>query len=257
MEKSIYPNNPPETLLQFLMRDFESAWDAIASSPTASGRGNFAFGLMCMIMLELGCRICHKKTESDDSSKLKLWSEKLRKKSSGAYFRRIPRFEKGSSGFGYSHCADGFALPNDKEVEFLNSSNEEITFLSFLFNTMRNGQAHQYQQILVKLKKAKDADTVDSYWGIGLTGAEHGLQLSQSRRFGQPSDHLCVVEEGAGKNVFVKVRTDVLYLDLKESILEAELLKDSANGFEHLDRSLSLTGNELLIKLKASGFVVR
>jgi hypothetical protein len=39
------------TLLQFVIGDFETAWDAIAGQPDPASRGNFMFAKQAMILL--------------------------------------------------------------------------------------------------------------------------------------------------------------------------------------------------------------
>ena len=51
-------NHEPSAIFDYLTRDFETAWNALAALPNESGhgRGNFMFGGMSMVLLELACR---------------------------------------------------------------------------------------------------------------------------------------------------------------------------------------------------------
>ena len=54
-------NEPVSKLLDFIIDDFEAAWDAInaiSKSRETSG-GNFLFARQVMILLEVACRLCH------------------------------------------------------------------------------------------------------------------------------------------------------------------------------------------------------
>ena len=102
-----------------------------------------------------------------------------------------------------------FLLPS----QGLNPGSELI---ASLFDLIRNGQAHQYQQIRVRLTDGKD-------FQFGLTGADHGLFLSRSLAADRPVDHLRASKEANG-DFWVKVRTDVLFLDIREAVRSANLL---------------------------------
>ena len=48
----------PQALMQFVIGDFETAWNAIAAVRDTVSRGNFMFGKLTMVLLELVCRLC-------------------------------------------------------------------------------------------------------------------------------------------------------------------------------------------------------
>jgi hypothetical protein len=90
------------------------------------------------------------------------------------YFTRLP-----------SNCADfdEFDLPYHRS-----KANE---LLWALFDLIRNGQAHQYQQILVDL-----SDNVD--WQISLTGAQVWHHLEIVQQFPRPDDYLAYRRDQTG-----------------------------------------------------------
>src|SRR5437870_5601367 len=56
-------NLPPDHLYHMMVADFRDAWNAVALSNTAEGRGNFLFARSAMGILEFASRLC-----SSDSS---------------------------------------------------------------------------------------------------------------------------------------------------------------------------------------------
>lgn len=73
-----------------------------------------------------------------------------------------------------SICADF----DEFDLPYKNSKEDELLWA--IFDLVRNGQAHQYQQILVDL-----TDGVD--WQISLTGAELGASICDTCQY--PLDH--------------------------------------------------------------------
>ena len=186
----------PKALVGLIEGDFTSAWDALASTPGNIPRGNFMFALQAMILLELGCRLCF----SDQSGALQDFSSQLAARDV-RYFTPLPG----------SCCSSSsqFQLPNQ-------GANPENELIAVLFDLIRNGQAHQYQQIRVRL-----TDGID--FQVSLTGAGTGLFLSRVFARGRPADHLRFLKDNKG-DLGVRVRTDILFLDIRDSIRDANLL---------------------------------
>lgn len=189
---------PVKTLIEYVQGDFACAWDALAGTPGDINRGNFMFGLQSMILLEIACRLC----ASDSTGKaLQEFSEQL-ETCDRRYFTALP----GSCWT--PKLNSEFRLP-------CRPHNENNQLIAALFDLIRNGQAHQYQQTRVRL-----SDGVDFI--IQLTGPVPGLFLGRVFESGRPADHLRRYKIGTG-DIQLRVRPEVLFLELRDSILAAHL----------------------------------
>jgi hypothetical protein len=186
-------------LYDFIIGDFEDAWNALAASNQASCRGNFLFARQAMTLLELVCRLC----ESDNTGQaLRDLSAELAGRDS-RYFSLLP-----------GSC---WTPTNQPEFHLPSQGpNPEAQLIAALFDLIRNGQAHQYQQIKARLTDGRD-------FLFSLTGAEYGLSLGQSLARARPPEHLRAREDASG-DLYVKVCTDVLFIDIREAINAAGLL---------------------------------
>ncbi len=185
---------PASTIVDFIIGDFEAAWGALAADPYPGNRANFFFALQAVVLLEVASRLC----ASDSSGgALSEFSAQLSARDP-RYFTPLP-----------GACAGGsseFTLPSV-------GPNPACQLLWALFDLVRNGQAHQYQQIRVRLN-----DGVD--FQVALTGAEPGLSLDTAAgRVG----HLAQSKDCNG-DLWLEVRTDVLFMDIRESVRAANLL---------------------------------
>lgn len=195
-------NEPVPTLFSFIIDDFKAAWNAIVKTGATSG-GNFLFARQAMTLLEVTCRLCR----SDNTGQaLQDFSDELARRDR-RYFTKLP----------------GSCWSPDKRAEFYlpsqcginNSNNSEL--IAALFDLIRHGQAHQYQQILVRLSDGRD-------FGFEVTGAgPPSPSLDQTFAQGRPPDHLKASQDSNG-DLWVKIRTDVLFLDVREAIEAANLL---------------------------------
>lgn len=181
---------PPETLLRFVEDDFRAAWDAVAVVPGDVNRGNFMFALHAMIFLELACRCC----SDQDRSRLGL----ALKSADPRYFTKLP---------GKAPSPDGFKLP-----EMGTEPSKALIYA--LFDLVRNGQAHQYQPTLVTLEDGQG-------FHVRVTGAAFGASLAAAS-CAPRSEHLRVGADAQG-NVWIDVRTDVLFLDIASSVASLSL----------------------------------
>lgn len=196
-----------QKIYQFIVNDFEGAWNSLADKLDTPGeeigRGNFMFAAQAMILLEFASRLCKGKPKMLDDFSREL--DKIDPK----YFKLLP-----------SRCvpdSDQFNLPymGDKDGRDL---------LWALFDLIRNGLAHQYQQIIVKLKDKK-LFYVSIAWG-----ADHSRRLNGSR----PPDHLdCKLDESG--DLVLKVYPDILFLDFKKAIINSNLLNRNPS-FDRLYR---------------------
>lgn len=199
-------NLSPQTIYQFIVHDFEDAWNSLAWNPTARGRGSFLFGQLAMVLLEFAARLCFTDSSGRALSDLSQALFRVELK----YSTRLP-----------SPCADfqEFDLP------YNSSKGDELLWA--LFDLVRNGQAHQYQQILVDLM-----DGVD--WQISLTGAEIGRHLQLVSRSPRPVTHLGYSRDQQG-DLWLTIHPDVLFLDLRDAIAQSGLLGKRL-AFTHLTR---------------------
>lgn len=119
------------------------------------------------------------------------------------------------------------AAPVTQEFELPRLRRKNI-LLWMLFDLIRNGIAHQYQQILVELPTKK-------YFYIQLSGPTHQRYLSSVSR----STHLGYAIES---DCVLKVLLDpgILFLDLTYAVAKSDLLNKSSS-FKHLIRPRSKT----------------
>ena len=199
---------PAVGLISFIVGDFEAAWDSLAANAKAENRGNFMFALHSMVLLEVACRVCASDATGDA---LRAFSQQLATRDP-RYFTALP-----------GSCAKG---PSDFTLPHLSDPVREL--LPALFDLVRNGQGHQYQQIRVQL-----TDGVD--FQVAISGAESGAFLTQTLANGRPADHLAFFG-GSGKDLWLKLRTDVLFLDVRDSIVAADLPNRQKFAIDHLER---------------------
>lgn len=195
----------PETIFRFIVNDFECAWDSLASNPSATGRGNFLFGLQAMLLLEWACRLC-----SNSPSALDRFSNALNT-IEPKYFTSLP---------GPCNKPAGFALPH------LRDRPSETPLLWALYDLVRNGQAHEYQQIVVRL-------IGDKRFYVALSGPVFGFRLQEIEKK-RPEHHLAFARDRDG-DLRLWLCPAVLFLDIKTAIQNVGLL-DLGLKFEHLGR---------------------
>lgn len=188
-------------LFDFIIGDFEATWDALASDSTPGHRGNFLFARHAVGLLEAACRLCKGDATGDAIASFAGALEKRDRR----YFTRLP----GPCWAPNPRTRQAFDLPSlgpdpDNQV------------VAALFNLIRNGQSHQYQQMGAVFADGRQ-------FRISLTGAEHGALLRTTLANGRPGQHLRVSQD-AGGNIWMFVRPDVLFLDLRDSVRDANLL---------------------------------
>ncbi len=193
---------PPETLRQFIVGDFRTAWDAVAELSGSHGRGNFMFARQAMSLIELASRLCA--SESTGSAIADLGNELH--SIEPRYFAAMP-----------GPCASPGRRRNGKIEWKLPSrgTGPESQLLWALFDLVRNGQAHQYQQIMVELSDGK-------VFGVSLTGAEHCCTLSVVQQ-NRPPDHLELKDYADDDSLWLLVHPGVLFLDFDAAIERASI----------------------------------
>jgi hypothetical protein len=190
-------NLTPEKIHLFIVKDFKGAWNSIAAnSDPKIGRANFMFARQAMNLLEFAARLCH----TDPSfAALRDFSTKL-KNIEAKYFTQLP---------GRCPHPSEFILP-------YTSSSNETSLLAVLYDLIRHGLAHQYQQIIVKLIDGKQ-------FYVSITGADHGQYLDTFKNQ-RPSRHLAYTVDNDG-DVKLIIYPQILFLDFEKAIYEAHILK--------------------------------
>ena len=211
----VRPNLEAHELYASLVAHFESAWDAMALSKTASGRGNCMFGRQAMALLEWACRL----SKSDASGEaLRLLANKLAA-IDGRYFTHLPTACGSPKGFDLPYLP---GWPADEQL------------LSAMFDVIRNGLAHQSQQITVDLLDG-------AHWVMSLTGASYGATLAKAAaERPQEQKHLGVGR--VGRAVFLLLRPDIMFLDFKAAIERAGLPTRTDLRFDYLSRGMDDKG---------------
>jgi len=187
-----------------IVGDFVGAWNALVGTKHASGRGNFMFARQAMTLLEWGARLAtggRRRAEYLAMSK-RLFEIEPR------YFTLLP-----------GNCADNeeFHLPKSGD-------HGPRQLLWAMFDLIRNGGAHQYQQLTVGLANRRR-------FAISIAnGPVQGPQLGTVRR---QSWHLSYHSQRGV--VWLLVAPDTLFMDIKEAI-DAAGLPSSALRFHYLPR---------------------
>jgi hypothetical protein len=201
-------NLSPDDIHRFITDDFLGAWNSIAANPdTIIGRGNFMFGRQAMSLLEFASMLCANDNTQKDLDDFSNVLNKIEPK----YFTRLP-----------SPCTStrDFVLPH------LGNTSGDLLLWS-LFDLIRHGLAHQYQQILVNLRDDKN-------FFITLTGPEYGLFLNATTRSPRPSEHLGYYVNSDG-DLGLMVYPDILFLDFEDAIVKSGLLNRGLT-FKYLTR---------------------
>jgi hypothetical protein len=127
-------NLNPYEIYQFIVSDFKGAWNSVAANYSRSiGRGNFMFALQAMNLLEFASRLC-----ANDSKLLGDFSIEINR-IDPKYFTVLPRL-----------CG----LTIEFDLPYIGNSKCD-SLLCAIFDLIRNGLAHQYQQIIVELTDKK------------------------------------------------------------------------------------------------------
>ena len=192
------PNLPAETLYDFIVGDFEDAWAALAATRGPLHRGNFMFSRQAMTLLEFAGRLCNADQSGAALRDLSTELERIEPR----YFTSLPGPCLGAG--------DEYELPSSVAAA------RENQLLWALFNVIRHGQAHQYQQMAVELTDGR-------HLLVSLTGAQHGMVLNPALPHGRPVQHLgyTVLSDG---DVAITVCPDVLFLDIKAAVERSGLL---------------------------------
>jgi hypothetical protein len=194
-------NLEPQILFDFAVADFEAVWDALVGrepqSPPASG-ANFLLAKHAVLLLELCSRVA-----SDNGGPglaLRQFSDQLRREER-RYFRELPCDVR---------VPRDFSLPGDP------ARPPERQLLALIYDLVRNGQAHYYQQIPATLADG-------SFFGISLTGADPGRPTFDECRHDRAyrARHLTLNERDGSP--WLVVRPEALFIDVMLSARRASL----------------------------------
>jgi hypothetical protein len=216
-------------IYNFITGDFRVCWDSLAanSDPNIS-RGNFMFGRQAMNLLEFACRLY----EADRTGQAGFDFSNQLNKIESRYYTRLPL---------PTVATRGFTLPN------LGNNSGDLLLWS-LYDLIRNGLAHQYQQIIVNLNGGQ-------LYFVQITGASAGRTIDYVRNH-RPNDHLGYFSDIQG-NTGIKIYPEILFLDFENAITNANLLGRNLN-FDYLSRpgkskTYGFSARDLINSLKQSG----
>jgi hypothetical protein len=186
---------PNQDTFNFLTSDFEETWEALVKRATerrgnglSDGGGlNYGFALIAMILLEFGCRLCGKGTNSIGTLENELRRVEMK------YFTQIPGVVRLPKEFDFPAPAD--------------------SLLAFLFDVIRNGKAHHYESIDVTVSNG----TVIA--AIAGPNSKRSIKSTSRRR---SRKHLRY--KLYQNNLLIYVRPDQLFLDFKKAIKKSGIL---------------------------------
>jgi hypothetical protein len=218
------PNLDPQNIYELFRVDYESAWDALAATSRDQfpGRGNFMFARSAMGLLEFASRLC----VSDGSGQALTDFSRELEMIEPRYFVQLP---------GPSRLPKEFSLPT--------AGNLDCQLLTLLFDLIRNGQAHQGQQIMGKLS---DGFTI----GVSLSGVGDRT-IRELENAPRSKQHLRV-DTGDARRTWINLSPGLLYLDVRRAIDGARLL-DRGLALKYLERSFDYDTQELREALAAGG----
>ena len=208
---------PPGEIYNAIVGDFESGWNALAASPvtTARSRGNFMFARQGMVLLEFAARL-------GSSGRGAAWTDALAaqlNRLEPLYFARLP---------GPVTDNDEFTLPSI-------GPDPSHQLLWAIFDLVRNGGAHQYQQITANLQNRRA-------FALSILGVPYGERLGSVRRHDY---HLWLSRTRRG-DLWLTFCPDTFFLDVKEAIEKSGLLTAGLK-FQYLSRPRPPRGRSLRV----------
>lgn len=159
------------------------------------------FAKQATMLLEFAARLCKSDTTGNV---LKNFSNELNKIDPN-YFRVLP-----------SSCVKNVVKQNNQFVLPNMGNTTGKTLLWALIDMIRNGLAHQYQQIIVELKDNK------RFYVSLARGADFQRYLSMAMQ-SRPADHLDGKFDVSG-DLKIIIYPDILFLDFKKAINDSNLL---------------------------------
>jgi hypothetical protein len=186
-------------IYDFITGDFHSCWDALAAKTKAeaSNRGNFLFALQAAILLEWIGRLC-----ANDPTARQDFASELHK-IDPRYFADLP-----------DRCP---APSQDFTFPGLPGKDERKSLLAALWELIRNGQAHEYHDIIVGL-------TCGKRWVLAIKGVIPMLTLAEVDRQRPNLRHLDYQIAPDG-DLLLGVHPGVFFLDVCVAVDNANLLR--------------------------------
>ncbi len=185
-------------IFDFITGDFKCTWDALAEKPTnvAGNRGNFMFALQAVVLLEWVGQLC----ASDPTGKALIDFATELKNIEPKYFTELD--DKCQS-------PKTFTLPSV-------GPDPLKSLLGAMWDLIRNGQAHQYHDIIVKLTDGKQ-------WVLGIQGVQHEWPLSKVATSRSSLQHLAYRIDSDGDLMLI-VHPGAFFLDICSAVQSAHLL---------------------------------
>lgn len=224
------PNLPASDLRDFIVSDFEKAWNAFALADFAPDvGGNFMFARQAMVLLELASRVA-----TTDAALLDAFAAELAR-IEPLYFTALPAPQRKRGAFQLPHLAS--------------NGPPEAQLLAVVFDVVRNGQLHYGQQIPVLLADG-------TYLGVSLGGVSPGRTVDRLRRpLGErPLDHLAFRRRAAG-HFELWVSAGHLFVDVQDAADRAGVFRETA-FFRPFQRKWQATSEELARAIAGTGHVV-
>lgn len=185
-------------IFDFIRGDFQCTWDALAekSMSVAGNRGNFMFALQAAILLEWVGQLC----ASDNTGKaLSEFATELQ--------RIEPKY--------FTELDDKCQAPRTFTLPGVGPDPLK-SLLGAMWDLIRNGQAHQYHDIIVKLTDGKQ-------WVLGLQGVLHEWPLSEVATNRSSLQHLTYRIDSDGDLMLI-VHPGAFFLDICGAVQSADLL---------------------------------
>jgi hypothetical protein len=226
------PHLPATKLRDFIVSDFEKAWNAMALAHFDHDvGGNFMFARQGMVLLELASRIA-----TNDDALLEAFSHELAR-IDRLYFTPMP-------GVPRRRRTPNFRLPH-----LVANGRPETQLLAVVFDLVRNGQMHYGQQIPVQLSDG-------AYLGVALGGVKPGHTVDRLRlRPGErPVDHLAFRKRAAG-HYELWLSAGNLFVDVQDAADRAGVY-DGTASFEPFDRTWDATGDDIAQAIAGTGHIV-
>ncbi len=193
------PKHHSETeIYGFITGDFQCAWDALAAKTLAeaANRGNFMFALQTTILLEWVSRLCGSDKTGKAMSDFAAELQKIEPR----YFTELD-----------GSCPHpGFEFPGQPGKDPLKS------LLAAVWDLIRNGQAHHYQDSIVGL-------TCGRQWVFLIKGALHEMTLTEVDAKRSTLQHLDFSIHADG-DLILNIHPGVFFLDIRAAAENATLL---------------------------------
>ncbi|MGC8981878.1 MAG: hypothetical protein ACP5JU_02945 [Minisyncoccia bacterium] len=224
-------NLPPEEIYKLLIADFEDSWNCLANQDEFKHKGNFNFALLDMILLEFVSRYC----EKDKSNKLLKYFSNALYNIDKNYFIKLELSKK---------IKLDFCLPYHIPIEKESNSYKNDELLWVLFDLIRNGHAHYYQEIIGEFKDNKKLI-------IAITGPTEELTI---KKITSRNGHLSVGQlNNERRDIILFFRPEIMFLDIKKSVENSKIFESELKSkldFEYFNKKFDISGQEFFNKLR-------